>query len=184
VVVAELGLRAGLRFLRAHWPIQHRNGDAAIVGQITAEATDNIGLGFWEHQIQGAVSWYPWTDKRMAVSAALTYGIPRDKEDFDLTPGQDLTLNWGISQYLPLRKDQTLLLEVGAMGYDSWQLTNDTGSDASNPGVHDDVHAVGLQLGLTFVPQVSTLNFLGLYEFAAENRFQGASISVNVAKEF
>jgi len=28
-------------------------------------------------------------------------------------PGQHLTLNWGISEYLPLSKDQTLLLEIG-----------------------------------------------------------------------
>jgi len=79
-------------------------------------AVDNIGLGFWEQQIQGAVSWYPWADKRMAVSGALTYGIPQKKEDFDLTPGQNLTFNWGISQYLPLNKTQTLLLEVGPAG--------------------------------------------------------------------
>ena len=73
---------------------------------VTTAAADNIGLGFWTHQVQGAVTWYPWAHKATAVVTALTYEIHTDKEDFDLTPGQNLTWNWGISQFLPLRKDQ------------------------------------------------------------------------------
>jgi hypothetical protein len=33
-----------------------------VVGAITTEPAENIGLGFWTHQIQGAASWYPWAD--------------------------------------------------------------------------------------------------------------------------
>jgi hypothetical protein len=44
-------------------------------------------------------------------------------------------LSWGISQYLPLKKDQTLLLEAGPAGYSSWQITDDSGSAAANPAV-------------------------------------------------
>jgi hypothetical protein len=44
------------------------------------------------------------------------------------------------------------VLEVGPAGYDSWQTTDDTGSDARNPGVHDQVHGVGGQIGLTYTP--------------------------------
>ena len=151
---------------------------------IKTEATDNIGLGFWTHQIQGAVSWYPWADKRMAVASALTYEIHSEKDDFDITPGQNLTLNWGISQYLPLKKDQTLLLEVGPAGYNSWQITDDSGSDVRNPDVRDQVHAVGGQLGLTYVPWNAALNFHYFYEFASEDRFQGQSIGLNLAIKF
>jgi hypothetical protein len=60
---------------------------------ITAESTDNIGYGFWTHQLQGAVAWYPWTHRATAVTAVLTYEIHHNKRDFDLTPGQNLTLN-------------------------------------------------------------------------------------------
>jgi hypothetical protein len=151
---------------------------------VTATAADNIGLGFWTHQVQGAVMWYPWAHKATAVLTALTYEIHGDKEDFDLTPGQNLTWNWGISQFLPLHKDQHLLLEAGLTGYSSWQITDDAGRDARNPSVHDEVHAVGGQLGLTYVPWVAALNVRYLGEFAAQDRFQGHVIGLSVAKKF
>ncbi|HEU4430983.1 MAG TPA: transporter [Myxococcota bacterium] len=155
-----------------------------VVGPVTVEAADNIGLGFWTHQIQGAASWYPWPDRRMAVASALTYEIHGEKEDFDLTPGQNLTLSWGVSQYLPLRSDQALLLEVGPAGYSSWQVTDDSGSAAASSTVRDSVHAVGGQVGLNYVPWVAALAFHYFYEFDSEDRFQGQSIGLNFAIKF
>jgi hypothetical protein len=113
---------------------------------------------------------------------ALTYEIHGEKEDFALTPGQSLTLNWGVSQYLPLRKDQQLLLEVGPAGYSSWQVTEDSGRAAN--AVKDEVHGVGGQLGLAYVPWKAALNFHYFYEFAAQDRFQGQSIGLNFAIKF
>ncbi len=153
-----------------------------VVGPMKVESADNLGYGFWTQQIQGAVAWYPMTNKATAVVAALTYEINGKKEDFDLTPGDNLTLNWGISQMLPLKKDMSLLLEVGPAGYDTWQITEDTGSAANS--TRDQVHAVGGQLGLTYVPWMVSLNLHGFYEFAAKDRFQGSSFGVNIGKKF
>jgi hypothetical protein len=151
---------------------------------VKVESSENIGFGFWTHQIQGAAAWYPWADKRMAIVTALTDEIHQEKDGFDLTPGDGLTFNWGISQYLPLKADHTLLAEAGVAGYDSWQITDDTGSDADDPGVHDEVHAVGGQLGLAYLPWHTALTVHGFYEYAAEDRFQGASVGVSLAKKF
>jgi hypothetical protein len=151
---------------------------------IKAESPDNIGFGFWTHQLQGAGAWHPWADKRLAVTAALTYEINDKKDGFDLTPGQNLTFNWGISQFLPLRKDNALLLEVGPAGYDTWQITDDSGSAAVNPNVHDEVHAAGGQLSLVYLPWHTALTSHGFGEFAAEDRFQGGSFGVSITKKF
>jgi hypothetical protein len=155
-----------------------------IAGPVTVEAADNIGYGFWSHQFQGAATWYPWADRRMAVVAALTYEINEEKDDFDLTPGEALSLNWGVSQYLPLREDQSLLLELGLTGYSSWQVSNDSGADVTSAPLKDEVHAVGAQVGLTHVPLNGTLNFHYFYEFDAKDRFQGQSIGLNLALKF
>jgi hypothetical protein len=76
----------------------------------------------------------------------------------------------------------SLLLEVGPAGYDTWQITNDSGSAASN--TRDQAHAAGGQLGLTYVPWMLSANFHGFYEYSAENRFQGGSFGVSIAKKF
>jgi hypothetical protein len=154
------------------------------IGPVKATAPDNIGLGFWTQQIQGAAYWYPQADQRLAVMAALTYEINGNQEGLDLTPGQYLTLNWGISKYFPLTSSENLMLEIGPAGYDSWQITDDTGSNARNPGVHDQVHGVGGQIGITYAPWNVTLDFLYFYEFYAVDRFQGQSLSINLAFTF
>jgi hypothetical protein len=153
-------------------------------GPVTAEAADNIGLGFWTNQNQGAFYLYPWADKRMAVENVLTWEIHRKKRDFDLTPGQNLTWNWGLSQYLPLKKDMSMLLEVGPAGYSSFQVSDDGGADARNPGVHDRVQAAGLQVGVTSVKRVISLNFHWFHELSAADRFQGSAIGLNSAIKF
>ena len=180
----------------AHWdlalaygfwaPVGHydtRTTDLPVVGPTRVETADNVGLGFWTHQFQAAASWYPFDHPGTAVATALTYEVHGDKQDFDLTPGQNLTLNWGVSQYLPLRKDQSLLLELGPAGYSSWQVSDDSGSDAGS-GAHDSVHGVGFQLGLTYVPWKAFVNFHYFNEFAAEDRFEGASWGLNLAIGF
>jgi hypothetical protein len=152
------------------------------VGPVRVESSDNLGYGFWTHQFQGAIAWYPMTNKATAVIAALTYETNGKKEDFHVTPGDRLTLNWGVSQFLPLKKDMSLLLEVGPAGYNSWQITDDSGSAASS--TRDEVHAVGGQLGLTYLPWMLSVNFHGFYEFAAKDRFQGGSFGITLAKKF
>ncbi len=155
-----------------------------VVGPVKAEAADNIGLGFWTNQNQGALYLYPWADRRMAVENALTWEIHRKKRGFDLTPGQDLTWNWGVSQYLPLKKDKTVLLEVGPAGYSSFQISDDSGADVGNPPVHDRVHAAGVQAGVTSVKRMIIVNFHWFHEFSAVDRFQGNAIGLNFTAKF
>jgi hypothetical protein len=152
------------------------------IGTVEAEAPDNIGYGFWTHQLQAALGWYPLGHPGTAVVLAVTYETNGHKDEFDLEPGDVVTLNWGISQYVPLAKDQSVLLEIGPAGYDTWQVTGDSGDDAS--GARDEVHAAGGQLGLTIVPWGAALNLRGLGEFSGEARFEGWSLGVNLAKKF
>ena len=155
-----------------------------IVGPVKTTSPDNIGLGFWEQQVQGTVVWYPMTNMGTAVMATLTYETCGNKSDFSVTPGDDLTLNWGISQYLPLNKAQTLLVEIGPAGYDSWQITGETGSGASNSSARYQTHGVGGQIGLSSVRWDAALNFHYFYEYYSENTFQGQSFTVSIAKKF
>jgi hypothetical protein len=151
------------------------------IGTVETESLDNIGYGFWTQQIQGAIAWYPMTNKATAVVLALTYETNGKKQDFALTAGDNLSFTWGISQFLPLKKDMSLLLEVGPAGYNTWQITDDSGRAANNN--RDQVNAVGGQLGLTYVPWMLSVNFHGFYEFNARDRFQGESFGLSIVKK-
>ncbi|MGE0748229.1 MAG: transporter, partial [Rhodospirillales bacterium] len=186
-----------LGLTRTHWDFAFAYGFYAPVGEysvkrvafpqigatVTTPSPDNIGLGFWTHQFQGAVAWYPWEHRGTAVSVALTYELHHEKQDIDVTPGSHLSLNWGVSQYVPLTSDKTNLLEVGIAGYSQWQVTDDTGSAAGEPGVHDQVHAIGLILGWANVPMGFAITARYSYEFASEDRFQGSMATLNIAKK-
>ena len=152
------------------------------IGPVKTESSDNVGYGFWTNQLQGATAWYPMDNKATAVVAALTYETNTEKRHFDLTPGDNLTLNWGVDQFLPLKEDLSLLLDGGLAGYDTWQITSDSGSDAND--TRDQVHAIGAQLGLVYLPWTASLTLHGFYEYAADNRFQGGSFGINLTKKF
>jgi hypothetical protein len=120
----------------------------------------------------------------MAIMAALTYQINTEKRDLDITPGDHLTLNWGISEYLPLMKNNSLLLELGPAGYDDWQITDDTGGSAASDSSRARVHAVGGQIGLTYVPWNAALNFHGYHEYSATSRLQGSAFDLSLVIKF
>ena len=68
------------------------------------------------------------------------------------------------------------LLEVGPAGYDTWQITGDSRSAAST--TRDQVHAVGGQLGLTYLPWVLSVNLHGFYEYFATERLPSTGLPI------
>jgi hypothetical protein len=175
-----------------HWDLMLAYAFYAPVGKyhtttfssLTVPSPNSIGLGYWTQQPQAGVAWYPWTNHATAVTTVLTYEFNGIQQGTGTRAGEILTLNWGVSQYLPLTKDQHLLLEVGPAGYDAFQTTDTTGSLLDNPNHHSQVQAVGGQVGLTYKPWDLVLDFHGFYEYTALNRVQGASFGINLIKKF
>ena len=176
-----------------HWDVTAAYGFYAPVGKYdtvtlpggrnTIPASDNIGLGFWTQQFQGGLAWYPWTNHATAVILALTYEYNTPQQGTDVKYGQNLWLNWGISQYLPLTKDDKLLLEIGPAGYYEWQISDTEGSLTESPGARTRISGIGGQIGLTYVPWDLVLNFRGFYEYHTESSVQGWSFGVNLIKK-
>jgi hypothetical protein len=187
----------GLGLTKSHWdfaigysfyaPTGKYNIDSAnlpVSGMVKIVAPDNIGLGYWTNQFQAGVAWYPWPDQRLAFVSALTYEINGNQKGFDLTPGQNLSFNWGISQFLPLNKQKSLQLTIGITGYGSWQVSPDTGADATNTNQFDRVQAIGGQVGLIYQPLALSMSFHGFKQFNARNLFEGESYGLTIAKSF
>ena len=69
-------------------------------------------------------------------------------------------------------------------GYSDWQVSNDSGTDATIPAIKDEVHAVGVQVGSTHGSTNMALSFHYLNEFDSKDRFQGESDGLKFAMKF
>ncbi len=91
-------------------------------GRYTTGADDNLGTGYWTHQLQTPVYFYAM-QQATALAVIPTIEFSGQIKDADVNPGNRFSLEYGISQYL---SDQ---LEVELMNGHNWQITDDKGSD-------------------------------------------------------
>ena len=104
------------------------------------------------------------------------------------TPGQAFTDEWGLGQALPLRKDMSKLIQLGVIGYDQWQVTDNGGNVSTtlpNGTVviapasllpRYSVHAVGGQANFIMPPKNIVLYFKYEHEYTAYAHTLGNTI--------
>jgi hypothetical protein len=108
----------------------------APTGRYTAGASDNVGSGYWGNNITSGTTLYITKDKGTSANLATdweTHGQERVASALrgrlsKITPGQAFTMEWGIGQALPLKKDLSQLAQLGLVGYDQWQVTSNGGN--------------------------------------------------------
>ena len=154
----------------------------APTGKFDVDSTANVGLGMWTHELQVGGLYYFDPAKGTALSLGVTYEIHQNKEDVDITPGSHLSLNYGLSQYLPV--SETWVGEVGIAGIGQWQVTKDSGKDAVNKDVKDQVLGLGPEVSLIYLPWKAQLNFRWINEFDAKSRFEGNFFVLTLAAAF
>jgi hypothetical protein len=152
------------------------------IGKFEDGEADNVGLGMWTHEFQLAGTYYLGEQRGTALSIAGTYEIHHNKRDVDIRPGSHFSLNYGVSQFLPVT--ETVLGELSIFGTGQWQVTEDRGSDATNKDVKDQVYGLGLQGSLTYLPWGANLSFHWLHEFEAEDRFEGDFFFLSLSASF
>ena len=167
-----------------HWDAAIAYGFYAPTGRYDGGANDNLGLGYWTNQFQATGAWYPSENRATALVATGTYEISTDQQDADLRPGDRVTLNLGVSQYLPLSSDRRWLVELGVAGHGQWQIERDSGSDASSFLGRDHIYAVGPQLGIVQTEWKANLMLRWQHELGAQSRFEGDWIGLTIAKGF
>ena len=141
-------------------------GFYAPTGRYEQGATDNTGFGFWAHQLQSALRYRP--NDTVAAVVSLSGEINQNKEDADIVPGSHLTMTWGARKHF---FDDWL--QFGVVGYDTWQVSNDSGSDVTRKD-KDQVHGFGFQTG---IPRLG-LAVKYMHEFNARDRFEGDVVSI------
>jgi hypothetical protein len=100
----------------------------APTGRFTQGASNNIGSGYWGNNITSGTTLD--ITKNHATTANLTadWEIHGQKRGTDITPGQASTIEWGLGQVLPLKKDMSMLAQLGLVGYDQGQVSHSSGT--------------------------------------------------------
>jgi hypothetical protein len=139
-----------------------------------------VGSGYWGNNITSGTTLY--ISKNHATTANLTtdWEIHGQKSGTNITPGQAITMERGFGQVLPLKKDMTLLGQLGLVGYDQWQVSHSSGTiggaiPASSVPFYS-VHAIGVQANL-ILPAKNLVAFFKYYdEYHALARPEGRTI--------
>ncbi|MGC2528439.1 MAG: transporter [Candidatus Acidiferrum sp.] len=163
----------------------------APTGRYTAGANNNVGSGYWGNNLTSGTTLY--ITKNQATTANLVTdweahgsktvaSIPSGQLS-KITLGQAFTDEWGFGQILPLKKDMSILGQLGFVGYDQWQVTANGGTyliagvpvPASNVPYYS-VHAMGVQANV-IMPAKNLLFFFKYYnEYSAKARPEGRTI--------
>lgn len=155
-------------------------------GRYSPGATNNVGTGYFGNHLQ--TGWTLYITKNKGTSANLftdweVHGSRPGTNGTSKTPGQAFTDEWGLGQVLPLKKNMTQLLQVGAVGYDQWQVTVNGGTVPLGPITLPAstvpayiVHAAGGQINYIAPLKNLVLNFKYYHEYSAHAHTLGNTI--------
>lgn len=134
------------------------------------------GMGFLTQMITLGGTWYADEKKTWAFSLLNRYEINTEQQDTDITPGNMLTMEWGLS------KTVVDNIDIGVIGYYQQLVTKDTGTGASPHYSH--VVAVGPEIN-AFWPKLGLFSSLRYaVEVDAANRPQGQTVVLTLTKGF
>ena len=147
----------------------------APTGRYETGADDNIGLGFWTHQFQGFGYWYPDVSQATALMLGLTYEANTKIKGEELNPGDRLSLEWGLSQYLSER------FELNVIGGHNWQIVDDKGDDVFwDASYHDRKSTVAFGIAYWAVKERLYISGKYMFDYGARQRFLTNGIMLNL----
>ncbi len=160
----------------------------APTGRYTPGATDNVGSGYWGNDITSGTTFYITKNKATTANLTTAWEIHRLLQVASVpagqfsnkTPGQTFTDEWGIGQVLPLKKDLSMLAQLGLVAYDQFQVSENGGTilvgripvPASTLPYYS-VHAIGVQSNFLVPAKNVVLLFKYYDEYSARARLQG-----------
>jgi len=161
-------------------------------GRYTPGASDNTGSGYWGNHILNGNTLSLTKNKRTTANLLTIWEIHGERENASTpagqitrtTPGQAVTLEWGLGQTILLKKDSSRLLQLGVVGYDQWQVTDNSGdylkggrSVPASLDPHYSMHSLGGQANFILPAKNVSLFLRYEHEYQAKARAQGRTIA-------
>jgi hypothetical protein len=159
-------------------------GFLAPTGRFQADASDNVGSGYWTWAAASGQTLYLDESRRTALSAFQMYEFHGTQEGTGIRPGQNLDLDYSLTRVLPLGADSSL--QVGLAGYGSWQTSGRTGPTITPDQTAERyrVNALGFVSNVLLPTRRVSLGLKYFHEFASRSTFQGYSLQISGAVAF
>jgi len=167
-----------LQWHRKHYDLGFSYAAYLPTGTYDKDHIANVGMGFGSQRLQANYYFYPMNNQATALMITPTWEWNSKKIDKDVTPGQTMALEYGISQYLHTR------VEIGFTGYNQWQITDDSGSRATVNGKKDTVSGYGAMINFWAIPHKCSVVGKFSNEYGAKDRLEGMYGSLNVVWVF
>jgi hypothetical protein len=138
----------------------------APTGSYDKKSLANAGLGYWSHTISfGGLGYL--NKKATAILCNMVYEFNTKKTGTDVYPGQNIILEYGVSQYF------ATWFAVGVSGASYFQVTDNTGADAINKSDKQQYHSVSGEVVLWLIPGKFGLTGRYFYQYYGENTLVG-----------
>jgi len=150
-------------------------GFFAPTGSYDSDKAINNGLGRWAEMFGLGAVVYLDPARSWSVSAMTRYLTHQKQEGADVRVGDNVALEWGVGKtFRPASwKPYVVQLDVGAVGYAQWQVTDNRGSDIPAPlrTIKSNIFAAGPEIAAT----TKFGRFFARYEFefGAQNALDG-----------
>lgn len=146
-------------------------------GRYTPGASNNIGSGYGASSIYAGETLYLTKNQGTQLSAWQYYEFHTTQDGSDTRPGQTFSLDWSLTQLLPLSTKKEIYLQAGVVGYEQFQTTDNAGPDVDplTAGLHYRVNAVGGAANVVFLNRNVSLGMKYFSEFGNKYTVQGYS---------
>jgi hypothetical protein len=159
-------------------------GVLAPTGRFNADASDNVGSGYWTHAPSIGVTLILTKDKTTTLSAFYMHEFHTVQEGTGIHPGQTADIDYSITR--TVRINDEAQLQLGVIGYGQWQTTDKTGPTITTTqgSAHYQVNALGFASNVVLPARGVSLGLKYFKEFSNRSTFEGYTLQIAGAVTF
>jgi hypothetical protein len=159
--------------LSSQWAVSTQYAFWAPIGEYSPSRSDNVGLGYWSHDMRGTLSFFPLGNPGLLLSASALYEVNSRKEGYDLRPAPHAVVELGVSSALSER------FMIGVMTGGIWETGDASGNDAAEDGRDRMVNA-SVEATYWLSPGKLGVMSRATQELHARDRFQGTTFTIGL----
>ena len=158
-------------------------GFLAPTGKFNAGANDNVGSGYWTPAMSAGETFYLSEDKATTLSAFEMYEFHGTQSGTHIHPGETIDLDYSLMRAFTFSDSR---LQVGLLGYGSWQTTAKTGPQitAAQEQQRYRINALGAGLNYVLPARKVSLSFKYFDEFSNQWTYRGHSVQISAGVGF